>query len=160
MEKGRDKQPKATGDTVKIRRPGGPTASDKAKAPDSPGPGNIAADSRGRNVWHFHGEAIDSTSMMLQRLDNPELALEPTRKTKRLDESETQPSGRGLAGKAPVGKTPAAKGSAAKGAAGATRGSAKPGRRDDRESEESFKQSFSIKPGKNSGGGFDPYNRS
>jgi hypothetical protein len=164
MDKGRDKQPKGAGETGSARSPGGPKASDRTKPPEAGGPGSVVADNRGRNAWQFHGETIDSTSMMLQRLDNPALALEPTRKTKRLDPDAAQDSGRPSTGKGPAGKTPAGKvqtspGSAARGSSGTARGSSGTGRRDD-DSEQSFEQRFSVKPGKNSGGGFDPYNRS
>jgi hypothetical protein len=74
--------------------------------------------------------------MMLQRLDNPALALEPTRKARTVaDESA---------------------GSAAQ-AAGGRSGRARAGEND---TPRGAGQRVKLKPGKKSGGGFDPYNRS
>ena len=47
--------------------------------------GRVTIDSRGRNVWQWNDDQLDSTTIMLQRLDNPELALEPTRRARRLE---------------------------------------------------------------------------
>ena len=49
-----------------------PTTSDAAA-------GRVEIDARGRNVWQWNGEQIDSTTIMLSRLENDELELEPTR---------------------------------------------------------------------------------
>lgn len=49
--------------------------------PDSPG--RVAVDSRGRNVWQWEDDQLDSTTIMLQSLDNSALALEPTRQVRR-----------------------------------------------------------------------------
>jgi len=167
VDRGRDKPPKRPGEPG---NPGVPAQSGSRKAADTPkaaqptAPGTVTVDQRGRNVWQFHGEAIDSTSMMLQRLDNPSLALEPTRKTKRLDSTTPVPPGKSPAGKPPAAKLPPGRaqpgasrgeaGSTARGAAGAPR------RQQDDETHLSFEQSFSVKPGKGTGGGFDPYNNS
>ena len=43
--------------------------------------GGVVVDSRGRNVWQWKDEQLDSTSVVLQRLDNAALELESTRKT-------------------------------------------------------------------------------
>lgn len=40
---------------------------------------DVETDARGRNVWHWNGEQLDSTTIMLSRLDNDALELEPTR---------------------------------------------------------------------------------
>jgi hypothetical protein len=51
--------------------------------PEPPGEqpaGRVEFDSRGRNVWRWAREALDSTSILLKRLENQDLALEPTRK--------------------------------------------------------------------------------
>ena len=166
MDKGRDKHPKGPGDP---RDPRDAKTSEAKKAGQPTAPGGVAVDHRGRNIWQFHGEAIDSTSMMLQRLDNPALALEPTRKTKRLDSIDSS-----TPADSPSGKGPATGGAKRRAEPGAARGQpvatrAQPGparspaasrRQEDDDSEQSFEQSFSVKPGKNSGGGFDPYNNS
>lgn len=41
--------------------------------------GRVEIDNRGRNVWHWDDAQIDSTSILLKRLDNDALELEPTR---------------------------------------------------------------------------------
>lgn len=46
-------------------------------------PGRIAVDSRGRNVWQWNTDQLDSTTIMLQSLENSALALEPTLKLRR-----------------------------------------------------------------------------
>jgi hypothetical protein len=134
MDKGRDKQPSGS---AAPKNADGPKAS-KPKEPIVPG--SVVVDSRGRNVWHFHGEPIDSTSMMLQRLDNPALALEPTRKAKRL-EPGTPDTRKDVPTPATGGRSAEAKARESK-------------------PQQSFEQRFKLKPGKKSGGGFDPYNRS
>jgi hypothetical protein len=42
--------------------------------------GEIVVDSRGRNVWQWKDEQLDSTSVVLQRLENSALELESTQK--------------------------------------------------------------------------------
>lgn len=42
------------------------------------GAGRVEVDSRGRNVWHWEDEQIDSTTILLKRLDNDALQLEST----------------------------------------------------------------------------------
>jgi hypothetical protein len=41
--------------------------------------GRIVIDNRGRNVWQWKDVQIDSTSIVLKRLENDALQLEPTR---------------------------------------------------------------------------------
>jgi hypothetical protein len=120
-------------------------------------PGDIAVDSRGRNVWHFHGESIDSTSMMLQKLENPALALEPTRKTRQLD-----PAKDAAGGKPPAGKAAGARPGQPAAGKSSGDGQAEPVRKKEfGGTTQSFEQRYEVKPGgKNRGGGFDPYNRS
>jgi hypothetical protein len=48
-----------------------------------PASGRISTDCVGRNVWQWDGEEVDSTTIMLSRLENSALALEPTRKLPR-----------------------------------------------------------------------------
>jgi hypothetical protein len=42
--------------------------------------GRVEIDSRGNSVWKWAKDVIDSTSILLKRLDNKDLALEPTQK--------------------------------------------------------------------------------
>jgi hypothetical protein len=42
--------------------------------------GSVEFDSRGRSVWRWARSVIDSTSVLLKRLENHDLALEPTQK--------------------------------------------------------------------------------
>ena len=42
--------------------------------------GKVEFDSRGNSVWRWAREALDSTSLLLKRLENKDLALEPTQK--------------------------------------------------------------------------------
>ena len=42
--------------------------------------GRIEVDRQGNRVWRWAREMIDSTSILLKRLDNRDLALEPTQK--------------------------------------------------------------------------------
>jgi hypothetical protein len=91
--------------------------------------GRIEVDRQGNRVWRWAREVLDSTSILLKRLENHDLALEPTQKvpvvgdkkprTARTPKAEAKPAKR----KAPVELSV----------------EAEPGRRD-------------------SAGGFDPYN--
>ena len=42
--------------------------------------GRVVVDSRGHNVWQWAKDVIESTSVLLKRLENKDLALEPTQK--------------------------------------------------------------------------------
>jgi hypothetical protein len=46
--------------------------------------GGVVVDLRGRNVWQWKDEQLDSTSVVLQRLENDALELEPSRKVKKV----------------------------------------------------------------------------
>ena len=48
--------------------------------PAAESPGKVVVDARGRNVWKWAKDVLDSTSVLLKRLENKDLALEPTRK--------------------------------------------------------------------------------
>ncbi len=49
--------------------------------PASPEPaGRVEFDSRGNSVWRWARDVLDSTSILLKRLENADLALEPTQK--------------------------------------------------------------------------------
>lgn len=43
-------------------------------------PGRVEIDSRGHNVWRWARDVIESTSVLLKRLENKDLALESTQK--------------------------------------------------------------------------------
>jgi hypothetical protein len=42
--------------------------------------GRVEFDSRGNSVWRWARDVLDSTSILLKRLENQDLALEPTQK--------------------------------------------------------------------------------
>ena len=101
--------------------------------------GRVVVDSRGRNVWQWARNAIDSTSILLKRLENKDLALEPTQKVPVMRGAE--------ADKAPAGKQTAPAKSNAKQPEGRTvQKGAKPA-----------DPTRGPKRG-GTGGGFDPYN--
>ena len=60
----------------------------KDKEPEIPEPpapgqepaGRVEFDSRGNSVWRWAKDVLDSTSILLKRLENKDLALEPTQK--------------------------------------------------------------------------------
>ena len=45
-----------------------------------PAAGRVEFDSRGNSVWRWARDVIESTSVLLKRLENKDLALEPTQK--------------------------------------------------------------------------------
>ena len=90
--------------------------------------GRVEIDSRGHNVWRWAKDVIESTSVLLKRLENKELALEPTQKVPVVRTADT----------APKTQKPAAKQESPKKAA------RHPALQRDREPDV--------------GGGFDPYN--
>src|SRR5262245_49349580 len=53
---------------------------DSQNVPEAQPAGRVEFDSRGNSVWKWAKEMIDSTSILLKRLDNKALALEPTQK--------------------------------------------------------------------------------
>ena len=57
-------------------QPPKPPANEPAKEPA----GKVVVDNRGRNVWKWAKDVIESTSVLLKRLEVKDLALEPTRK--------------------------------------------------------------------------------
>ncbi len=125
---------------------------DKPSAVPEPPPlddgraGRVEVDSRGHNVWRWARAALDSTSILLKRLENKDLALEPTQKVPVVPGADARTAAKGT----PAGKpsapgkpaaTPASKAADAAPRKGAKRPDATRGqiRRD-------------------TGGGFDPYN--
>jgi hypothetical protein len=61
----------------------------KPDSADNPA-GRVIVDARGRNVWQWKDEQLDSTTIMLRKLDNSSLALEPTRQVRKIDDSEAK----------------------------------------------------------------------
>ena len=108
--------------------------------------GGVVTDDRGRNVWQWKDEQIDSTSIVLKRLENEALELEPTRKVP-------------IAGKAASGKEVADR--AGRGNAAPSARGGEPRRRPAAErSRDEADLSLSETIDYDAGGGFDPYNRS
>lgn len=48
--------------------------------PASEPPGKVEFDSRGNSVWRWARDVLESTSVLLKKLENKDLALEPTQK--------------------------------------------------------------------------------
>ena len=48
--------------------------------PEGEAPGRVVVDGRGHNVWQWAKDVLESTSVLLKRLENKDLSLEPTRK--------------------------------------------------------------------------------
>ena len=59
-----------------------------ATKPEGESPGKVVVDNRGRNVWQWAKDVLDSTSVLLKRLENKDLSLEPTRKVPILGRQE------------------------------------------------------------------------
>ena len=96
-------------------------------------PGRVVVDSRGRNVWQWSDDQLDSTTIMLKRLDNSALALEPTRKVRRPDIDGKDSDREAKAGRASRSRD----------------------RRRHESESLSIERTFNVRPG----GGFDPYNK-
>ena len=99
--------------------------------------GRVVVDARGRNVWQWAKAALDSTSILLKRLENKDLAIEPTQKVPIMRGTDPSASGK----PPPAAKQPA-----------------KP--LNDRAAQKSAKrpEPFRGKGRDDTGGGFDPYN--
>jgi hypothetical protein len=97
--------------------------------------GKVEVDSRGNNVWRWARDVLESTSVLLKRLENKDLALEPTQKV-------------------PVmrGDTPAPRKGAKPGAPSAARESSADG------SAPRHPALQREREPRDTGGGFDPYN--
>jgi hypothetical protein len=104
-----------------------PTTADNAA-------GRISVDARGRNIWQWKDEQLDSTTIMLRRLENNDLSLEPTRQLRAV-----------AAGKSAVKDKQRNRSSARRGAD-----------RDDDSGELRIDTTLSV----NMGGGFNPYDNS
>ena len=55
------------------------TATPEQPASEEPA-GRVEFDSRGNSVWRWARDVLDSTSILLKRLENNDLSLEPTQK--------------------------------------------------------------------------------
>jgi hypothetical protein len=55
------------------------TATAEQPASEEPA-GRVEFDSRGNSVWRWARDVLDSTSILLKRLENKDLAIEPTQK--------------------------------------------------------------------------------
>lgn len=53
---------------------------DDATQPAREPAGRVEFDSRGNSVWRWAKDVLESTSVLLKRLENKDLALEPTQK--------------------------------------------------------------------------------
>jgi hypothetical protein len=110
-----------------------------ATAPEGEPPGKVVVDSRGRNVWQWAKDVLENTSVLLKRLENKDLALEPTQKVPVV--SGAQPDDKGAGRKAAKPADSNAK--AAKDAATKSR---------------QWHPALKADPKSDRGGGFDPYN--
>jgi hypothetical protein len=91
--------------------------------------GGIEVDRQGNRVWRWARDIVDSTSILLKRLENHDLKLEPTQKVPVMD------------GGAQRGAAPAAKGAAPA------------------KTKERLELSLAVEAGgRDKTGGFDPYN--
>lgn len=50
--------------------------------------GKVEFDSRGNSVWRWARDVLESTSVLLKRLENKDLALEPTQKVPAVRENK------------------------------------------------------------------------
>ena len=91
--------------------------------------GKVEFDSRGNSVWRWARDVLESTSVLLKRLENKDLALEPTQKV-------------------PV----------IKGAERASANSKPQGRADQPADSKSRHPALQGERRKDTSGGFDPYN--
>lgn len=103
---------------------------DDGQQPQEPA-GKVEFDSRGKAIWRWAADVLEDTSLVLKRLENRELALEPTLKV---------PVGRGADRTPP--KQPDRRGA-----------------EDDGDEDLSLQRPAASRgKGRDNGGGFDPYN--
>lgn len=57
-------------------------------------PGRVEFDSRGKAIWRWARDVLDSTSILLKRLENKDLALEPTRKVPVMSSAQGKAAGK------------------------------------------------------------------
>lgn len=114
------------------------TRTSAAVTTDHGAAGRIEVDRQGNRVWRWAREVLDSTSILLKRLENQDLALEPTQKVQVVP-AATKP--------APAART-------SKGGAKPAKDDSKPAKR-----KEPVQLSVAREPGeRDTAGGFDPYN--
>jgi hypothetical protein len=138
----------------------------EAERPPREPPGRVEVDSRGHNVWRWSRETNDSTSVVLKRLDNDDLALEPTQRVPVVPGSDPRSKGVAAKGATPKAVTPKAAASEAAAPKGAPtkgtspKGAAANGKKSAALAEPSKKSVFhpALQRDRKSGGGFDPYN--
>lgn len=92
-------------------------------------PGRVEFDSRGNSVWRWAKDVLESTSVLLKKLENKDLALEPTQKVPVMGGADKP------------GKKSSSRGDPSRG----------------EESEKSRHPAARRDP-RDTGGGFDPYN--
>src|SRR5262245_58381855 len=51
-----------------------------ATKPEAEAPGKVVVDGRGHSVWQWAKDVLENTSVLLKRLENKDLSLEPTQK--------------------------------------------------------------------------------
>jgi hypothetical protein len=64
-----------------------------ARLPAREPAGKVEFDSRGNSVWRWARDVLESTSVLLKRLENKDLALEPTQKVPVVRDEETPQKG-------------------------------------------------------------------
>jgi hypothetical protein len=122
-------------------------------APEPEPVGRVEVDARGRNVWRWARDVVDSTSVLLKRLENKDLALEPTQKVP-IVRADSAPKGSAAKGSPQKGAPP--KGAPAKSAAPSSHKSAKPDASKNGVQHPALQRE--REPSRGAGGGFDPYN--
>jgi len=70
----------------------------KSEPPANEPVGRVEVDARGRNVWRWARDVLDSTSVLLKRLENKDLALEPTQKVPVVRNADAAPKGKAAKG--------------------------------------------------------------
>src|SRR5688500_12264473 len=66
--------------------------------PETESPGKVVVDSRGHSVWQWAKDVLENTSVLLKRLENKDLALEPTQKVPVLPGRQPSEKGAGSKG--------------------------------------------------------------
>ena len=67
-------------DRIWARAPDKDVDKRRRRRPSREPAGKVEVDSRGNSVWRWARDVIESTSVLLKRLENKDLALEPTQK--------------------------------------------------------------------------------
>jgi hypothetical protein len=80
---------------------------DTEASPASEPAGKVEFDSRGNSVWRWARDVLESTSVLLKRLDNKDLALEPIQKVPVVRSTEQPPKKKGGKPRVDAETTPA-----------------------------------------------------